>query len=59
MMYIFYCGTKLQTYVKQNYSSDVRDDSQYKTNIHFVPQNYLANVRVIRGTPLIRFHIVW
>ena len=49
-MYIFYCGTKGQTDVKQNYSSDVRDDAQYKTYIYFVPQNYLANVRVTRGT---------
>ena len=52
-MYIFYCGTKGQTDVKQNYSFDVRDDAQYKTNIyfvHFVPQNYLANMRVTHGT---------
>ena len=50
IMYIFYCGTKGQTDVKQNYSSNVHDNAQYKTNIHFVSQNYLANVRVTRGT---------
>ena len=37
-MYIFYCGTERQTYIKQNYSSDVRDDTEHKTNSHFVPQ---------------------
>ena len=49
-MYIFYCGTKGQIDVKLNYSSDVRNDAQYKTNSYFVPQHYLANVRVPRGT---------
>ena len=49
-MYILYCGTKGQTYVKQNYSSDVRDDTQYKTNVQLFLQNYLANMRVTRGT---------
>ena len=49
-MYFFYWGTKGQTNIKQNYLSDVRDDAQYKTNSHFVPRNYLANVRVTRGT---------
>jgi len=50
IMYIFYCDTKGQIDIKQNNSSDVRDDAQYKTNSHFVPQNYLANVRVTCGT---------
>ena len=44
IMYNFYCGTKGQTDV------DVRDDAQYKTNSHFVPQHYLANVHVTCGT---------
>ena len=34
-MYISYCDTKGQTDIEQNYSSDVRDDAQYKTNSHF------------------------
>ena len=49
-MYLFYCGTKGQTDIKQNYSSDVRDDAQYKNSNHFVLQNILANVRVPLGT---------
>ena len=55
LCFFFYCGTKEQTDIKQNYSSYVHDNIQYKTNIHFIPQNYLANVRVTRGTNVIIF----
>ena len=42
MMYIFIATNK-------NYSSDVRDSAQYKTNSDFVSKHYLANVRVTRS----------
>ena len=34
----------------KNFSSDVRDNTQYKTNSDFVSKDYSANVCVTRGT---------